>query len=100
MSTFRHTLMIRFTKEASKEEKKALFDGLAQLPKVIDVIRRYEFGPDLGLGADNPDMALVADFDSENDWRAYRDHPAHEVVSRELVAPIAKDLIRVQYLVD
>lgn len=100
MSTFRHTLMIRFTKEASEEEKKALFDGLAQLPKVIDVIRRYDFGPDLGLGADNPDMALVADFDSEDDWRAYQDHPAHEVVYRELVVPIARDLIRVQYVVD
>lgn len=100
MSTFRHTLMVRFTKEATEEEKRALFDGLAQLPKVIDVIRRFEFGPDLGLGDGNPDMALVADFDSQDDWMAYQEHPAHEVVFRELVAPIAKEHVRVQYLVE
>lgn len=100
MTTFRHNLMIRFTNEATDEEKQALLDGLAQLPKVIDVIRRYEFGTDLGLGDGNPDMALVADFDSEEDWRAYSDHPAHQVVVNELVAPIAAELIRVQYLVE
>jgi hypothetical protein len=100
MSTFRHTLMVRFTKEATEEEKQALLDGLAQLPKVIDVIRRFEFGLDLGLGDANPDMALVADFDSEADWRTYQEHPAHRVVVEDLVAPIVRERVRVQYVVD
>lgn len=93
-------LMVRFTKEATDEEKQALLDGLAQLPKVIDVIRRFEFGPDLGLGDGNPDMALVADFDSEKDWRAYLEHPAHRVVVEELVAPITRERVRVQYMIE
>ena len=92
--------MLRFAKEATEEQKKAMFEGLARLPHVIPQIERYEFGPDLGLGDGNPDAALVADFDSEEDWRAYQAHPAHQVVVNELVAPIASEAIRVQYLVD
>ena len=92
--------MLRFAKESTEEQKKALLEGLARLPHVIPEIKRYEFGPDLGLGDDNPDMALVADFDSEEDWRSYNTHPAHQVVVNELVAPIASEAIRVQYLVD
>ena len=92
--------MLRLTKEATEEQKKAMFEGLARLPHVIPQIKRYEFGPDLGLGDGNPDMALIADFDSEDGWRAYNSHPAHQVVLNELVAPIASEAIRVQYLVD
>lgn len=100
MSTFRHTLMLRFNREATETQKQAFYDGLARLPRVIDVIRRYEFGPDLRLAGENPDMALVADFDSEEDWRAYQEHPAHQVVVQDLLAPIVAETIRAQYLVD
>ncbi len=92
--------MLRFTRESTEEQKKALFKGMAKLPDVIPQIRRYEFGADLGLGDANPDMALVADFDSEEDWRSYNTHPAHQVVLNELIAPITQEAIRVQYLVD
>lgn len=89
--------MLRFTREATDEQRQALYDGLAKLPDVIPQIKRYEFGPDLGLGDTNPDMALVADFDSEEDWRTYTEHPTHQVVVNDLVAPITKEAIRVQY---
>ena len=92
--------MLRFTKEATEEQKKALYAGLARLPHVIPQIKRYEFGPDLGLGDGNPDAALVADFASEDGWRVYNSHPAHQIVVNELLAPIAGEAIRVQYLVD
>lgn len=100
MSTFRHIIMIRFTKESTEDQRKSMIRGLARLPRVIPQIKRYEFGTDLGLGDGNPDMALVADFDSEEDWRSYNSHPAHQVVLNELVAPITKEAIRVQYLVE
>lgn len=100
MSTFRHILMIRFRPEATEEQKQALYRGLGSMPAKIDLIRRYELGPDLGLIEGNPDMALVADFDSEEDWRAYQAHPEHQVLSRELVKPITAEMIRVQYLVE
>lgn len=99
MSTFRHVLMIRFREEASHNQIEELYRGLARMPEVIEEIERYEFGPDLGLGPTNPDMVLVADFRSEEDWRTYQEHPEHRIVVEDLVKPIAEELIRVQYLV-
>lgn len=75
MTTFRHVLMMRFKDDASEEQIGAFFDGLASMPEEIDQIRRYDFGPDLGLGSSNFGMALVADFDSEDDWHSYTNHP-------------------------
>jgi hypothetical protein len=92
--------MLRFTRESTEEQKRAFFEGLATLPLVIPQIKRYEFGPDLGLGDGNPDAALVADFESEKDWRSYNSHPAHQALVNDLLAPIAGEVIRVQYLVD
>jgi hypothetical protein len=97
MSTFRHILMLRFNEDTTDDKKQALFAALASLPAKIPRIRRYEFGPDLGL-AGNADFALVADFDTEEDWRIYQNHPDHQVVVRDLVAPITAEAIRVQYL--
>ena len=54
--------MMRFRDDASEEQIEAFFDGLASMPKRIDQIRCYDFGPDLGLGSSNFDMALIADF--------------------------------------
>lgn len=100
MGTFRHILMLRFTDDATKQQKQALSDGLARMPEVMSFIRRYEFGADLAINEGNPDLALVADFDSEEDWRAYQSHPDHLVLVDDLVKPIVMEAIRVQYLVD
>lgn len=100
MSTFRHTLMLRFTEASTEEQRAAMFSSLARLPAAIPLIKRYEFGPDLGLSENGADAALVADFDSEEDWRAYNAHPAHQAVLEDYVLPITREAIRVQYLVD
>lgn len=99
MSTFRHVLMIRFSEEATENQIEELYRVLGRLPAVIEEIQRFEFGPDLGLDEGNPDMALIADFESEDDWSAYQNHPGHLLVSQDLVKPISQELIRVQYLV-
>lgn len=100
MSIFRHVLMVRFRDDATENQIEELYRGLGRLPHVIEEIERYEFGPDLGLGETNPDMALVADFDSEEAWRAYHEHPEHLILAEDLVRPIAAEMIRVQYLVE
>lgn len=93
-------LMIRFKDGVTSQQKTDLLDEFARMPKVMDWIRRYEFGLDLGnLGPDTPDFGLVADFDSEEDWRRYSADPDHEVLTT-MVQEMAAELIRVQYLVD
>lgn len=100
MTMFRHVLLLHFKPEATEEQKQALYDGLAKMPEVVDVIRKYEFGPDLGLVDGAPDLTLVADFDSEDDWRLYQEHPEHLKLLEELVKPVTADKHRSQYLVD
>ena len=97
MTVFRHSLMLRFNNDATDQQKQALYEGLATMPKVMPFIRRYEFGPDLGHGPDNPDMALIADFDNEEDWREYSAHPDHLDLINNLARPITAEAIRVQY---
>ena len=97
MTTFRHVLMMRFRDDASEEQIEAFFDGLASMPKRIDQIRCYDFGPDLGLGSSNFDMALIADFDSEDDWHSYDAHPHHQAFVAKDVVPIVAEAVRVQY---
>jgi len=89
--------MLTFTNEATEEQKQALYEGLAEMPRVMEFIQRYEFGPDLGLREGNPSMALVADFDSEQDWREYSAHPDHLDLIEKLVRPITASSSRVQY---
>jgi hypothetical protein len=100
MSTFRHMLMIRYRDDVTDRQKKDLLEGFARMPKVMGFIRRYEFGHDLGnLGPGTPDVGLVADFDSEEDWRRYSANPEHAAFA-ELVKTVSAELIRVQYLVN
>ncbi len=61
-------------------------------------IRRYELGADLGLTGSH-DFAIVADFDSIEDYRTYADHPDHKAVSATFIAPILDSMARVQYTV-
>ena len=97
MSTFRHMLLIKFERDVTGDQKEALMTGLAKMPEVMDFIRRYEFGPDLGLRDDTFDFALVADFDSEQDYQTYSRHPDHQILVHNLIRPIAAEVARAQY---
>ena len=97
MTTFRHVMMLRYDRDVTGDQKDALTAGLAKMPEIMDFIRRYEFGHDLGLGDDNFDFALIADFDSAKDFEVYSRHPDHQIVVHNLVRPIAAEVVRVQY---
>jgi hypothetical protein len=93
----RHTVLFRWTAEATEAQIDGVLRRLAELPARIPQIRRYEFGPDLGFSEGTWDMALVADFDTKADWEAYLSHPAHRAAVAEATGPITEELIRVQY---
>jgi hypothetical protein len=97
MTTFRHMMMLRFQRDVTGDQKQALLDGLAKMPRAMGFIRRYEFGLDLGVGDDTFDFGLIADFDSEEDWRRYQADPDHQILLHNLIRPVMEDLVRVQY---
>ncbi|MGI9354143.1 MAG: Dabb family protein [Rhizobiaceae bacterium] len=55
----------------------AMSEGFASLVKVVPGIKRFEFGPDIGLENTTLDYALVINFEGTDAWRAYREHPKH-----------------------
>jgi hypothetical protein len=62
--------------------------ALRELPGLIPKIRSFRCGPDI---------AVVAAFDSIDDQTIYRDHPEHQRMITDLIAPIRADRAAVQY---
>jgi hypothetical protein len=91
----RHIVALRLNGSATPERVARIRSELAAL----DVPGRVAFtmGPDLGLRAGNLDLALVADFDDVESYRAYDADPEHDRIRRELIAPIAERVERCQF---
>jgi hypothetical protein len=89
--------MLTFRDGTTPAEVAAVTAGLAGLPAQIPEIRGYQFGPDLGINADNADYVVIADFDSVDAYVVYRDHPAHRAVIADTIRPILASRATVQY---
>ena len=97
---FRHVVMFQWKPEATSAAQAAAADALTELGQQIDVVRNYQFGPDAGLAGANWDFVLVADFDDEAGYLTYRDHPAHQALIADMLAPIVAQRAGVQYRLD
>ncbi|WP_182907682.1 Dabb family protein [Microbispora sp. H13382] len=94
---FRHVVLLKWTDDATEEQKAEVARRLRELPGVIPELRSYEVGPDAGINQGNFSFAVVADFDSAEDYIVYRDHPAHQDVLKECITPILASRAAVQY---
>lgn len=94
---FRHVVMVRLAEDMTEDQREALRRGLARMPEVIPEIRAYRFGEDAGLNQDNYDFAVTADFDDADGYVAYRDHPDHQKLVSELLAPFVTARAAVQF---
>lgn len=92
----RHVAVFRWLPGTAPEQVEAVRAGLAALPSQIPSIRAYTHGPDLQLGEGRWDYAVVGDFDDGAAYQAYIDHPAHQAVAADLIAPIRADRAHVQ----
>jgi hypothetical protein len=94
---FRHVVIVKFSDGTTDDQKQALREGLTVLPEQVSEIRAYRFGDDAGLTPGNFDFAIVADFESQDDFLAYRDHPAHQKLVVDLLQPIITQRAAVQH---
>lgn len=92
----RHIVILRWADGTPSEAVAALSEVLAGLPEQIPVLQGYWYGPDLGLREGNADYGIVAELGSEQDWRAYLEHPAHLDVIASHIAPIVAERAAVQ----
>lgn len=94
--TLRHVVLMAWTDEATAAQRAAVAPALRELPGLVPSLRSYWVGDDAGLVDGNWDLAVVADFDDEDGWRAYLSHPAHVRVLDELIHPILATRAAVQ----
>jgi Stress responsive A/B Barrel Domain len=92
-----HVVVITLKNGVSDSQVDAVLDGFASLPAAIPQIRAYNFGRDAGLSPNRFSLALVAKFDSVENFTAYRDHPAHQAFVRHLLVPVAESRESIQF---
>ncbi|MFN8105158.1 MAG: Dabb family protein [Acidimicrobiia bacterium] len=96
---FRHVVMFRWRDDATPEDVAAVSAQLAALPALVGSVREYRFGPDAGVNDGNCEFVIVADFDDVDAYLVYRDHPEHQRVIRDHIAPILAERHAVQHTV-
>ena len=97
---FRHVVVLRWTAEATDEQRSHVMSGLAELPGLIPELRDYRFGTDAHMSEGNFDLAIVADFDDVDGYLAYRDNPDHVSLINERIRPILADRAAVQHEIE
>ena len=97
--TIRHAVLFRFDEAATDSQIEALAAGLSNMPDETGAVDAadYQHGPALGLNPGSWDYAVVATFADAAAYEAYRDHPAHRSLIRELLAPITAERASVQF---
>src|SRR5690242_347068 len=93
----RHVVLFQWLPDATEAQIQAMTERLAELPSLIPTVRNYTFGPDAGVNDGNFDFAIVAEFESVDDYVVYRDHPGHQAFIKECIAPIRATRAAVQF---
>jgi Stress responsive A/B Barrel Domain len=89
--------MFTWKPETAPDQLQAITEGLARLPGAIEQIRDYHFGPDAKINTGNFDFAVVADFDSREDYLVYRDDETHRSLVADAIAPYIAQRAAVQF---
>lgn len=92
----RHVALFRWIEGTTPEQVAAVVEALEALPAAIPTLRTYAVGPDLALGEDRWDFAVIASFEDARGYHAYVDHPEHRRVADEVIAPIRAERAHVQ----
>ena len=93
----RHVVLLNWKENTSAEAIQAVTDTLAKLPGLIAEIQSYQFGPDMAIYEGNADYVVVAEFASEEDFKAYVVHPDHNGMMKEVAMPIMESFSSAQF---
>ena len=97
---FRHVVMFTWKSGTGATDVDEVSRQLDTLPVAIPEIKTYRHGPDAGVNQGNADYVVVGDFDSVEDYLVYRDHPVHQRLIAEVLAPLIASRSAVQYRID
>lgn len=84
-----HMTLIYFKDGTDEARRQAVLAAFQRLPELIPGVRRFRAGLDLGLLEGNAGLAVVAEFDSREDFLAYSTHTAHA----EVIFPVCGEVM-------
>jgi hypothetical protein len=93
----RHVVLFQWKPEATDEQKRFVATALAALPTLVPSIRAFALGSDAGINEGNADFVVIADFDDEAGYLAYRDDPDHRAIVTKHLGPLVANRIAIQF---
>lgn len=92
-----HCVLLKLKEDATPEQREDILQGLATLPPMISQIQAYRIGPDAGQDPAKFDIAIVGDFNSVEDYKAYGGDAAHIDVITSKIKPFLEERVAVQF---
>jgi hypothetical protein len=96
----RHVVMFRWKEGVGHDHAARTAAALQTLPAQIPQLVGYHVGADIGISGGNFDFAVVAEVATTDDFVIYRDHPTHQAVIKEFIAPNIAERVAVQFSAD
>lgn len=93
--TFTHLASFRWKDQTTPADVEKVTAALTELTTTLG-IEDYRCGADVSRTPDSYDYAVVGVFASRDDFLAYRDHPEHQRILKELIGPNLANRIVVQ----
>lgn len=94
---FRHVAMFRWADHVDADHVDRVRDAYDALTDQVPGLRHLAHGPDVGVSEGTFDYLVVADFESVVEWRSFRDHPAHVLLTEELIVRHTVDRVTGQF---
>jgi Stress responsive A/B Barrel Domain len=92
-----HVVTFKWRPDTTLEYVERIRAALGMLPDLVPEIKTYRFGSDLGASPlSSYDFAIVATFDSIDDWHSYDKNADHESV-RAVIRPAVAERGQIQF---
>lgn len=93
----KHIVLMKWKAGTEATAIEAIEDGFSALVESLDSIHSYEYGSDKGLHSNDYDYALVAEFETEADFKAYVVDEQHQLLMKERIAPVMDSYTTLQF---
>jgi hypothetical protein len=94
----KHIVLLKWKDGVSSEQVDLVTSSFQNLKDQIPEIASYSFGKDASIYRGNADYALIAEFETEANFKAYVVHPKHQELLREITGPILESFQSVQFI--
>ncbi len=93
----KHVVLLTWKDGASQDQIDDVTSAFRDLEKEIEEIVSYSFGEDASIYRGNAHYALIAEFKSESDLKAYVVHPSHQELLSKVTGPILESFQSIQF---